>query len=308
MKSTTHRIAGRRWIATLVIGALIGVWGGAPAVRAQDEAAAPDQTVVETDQAPTEPAAEPAPPPNPEADEQSRREQVSMTIEQTRAKLDQWVETRRLISEEKKDLALSLQFLNDRIDVLQSELDAMKQRTAEAQEQLESTDEKHQELTGQNEKLIAGAQSLRDMVDVIEQRTMQLLAASPQMVRERVRPLSQQMPENEEEKQKLSLSARFQNVIGILNEINKFHTEITVTSEVRDLGDGESREVTVMYLGVSKAYYVSASGDVAGVGSPGEDGWVWTSRPEAAKPISQAIAILKNEQVASFVPLPMEIK
>ena len=54
---------------------------------------------------------------------------------------------------------------------------------------------------------------------------------------------------------------------------------------------------------------VEAYGKVAGIGFsvPGE-GWKWKAANEAAPQIADAIAIMKNEKVAAFVKLPIEIK
>ncbi len=91
-------------------------------------------------------------------------------------------------------------------------------------------------------------------------------------------------------------------------QVNKFNREITVTSEVRELPDGTSAEVTALYVGISTAYYVSRDGSAAGMGTASPDGWVWTPANDDAAQIAKAIAILKNEQVASFVKLPIDIK
>ena len=98
------------------------------------------------------------------------------------------------------------------------------------------------------------------------------------------------------------------NIIGILNELNKFNHEITVTSEVRQLPDGSSVEVTAMYVGLGQAYYVNANGTIAGLGRPSANGWVWEPANEAAGKIMDVINILKNEKVATFIPLPVEVK
>jgi hypothetical protein len=122
-----------------------------------------------------------------------------------------------------------------------------------------------------------------------------------------VKPLSQRLPDDANET-KLSLAERFQNVVGILNEVDKFNREISVTSEVRTLADGSSVEVTSLYIGIGEAYYVSANGAIAGVGVASEQGWIWKPANEAAPQIADVIAVLKNEKVASFIQLPVEVK
>ena len=40
---------------------------------------------------------------------------------------------------------------------------------------------------------------------------------------------------------------RFQNVVGILSQVNKYHREIHVETEVRDIGGGRQAEVATLY-------------------------------------------------------------
>jgi hypothetical protein len=122
-----------------------------------------------------------------------------------------------------------------------------------------------------------------------------------------VAPLSQRMPDDPANTE-VSLSERFQNVIGILNEVNKFNRDITVTNELRELPGGSMAEVTVVYLGLGQAYYVTSGGDGAGVGRPAADGWEWTAANHLAPEIFRTVEILKNAQPPAFVPLPVEIR
>ena len=146
-----------------------------------------------------------------------------------------------------------------------------------------------------------------DVLNDLENSTKDLLKQLPDPLRERVKPLSQRLPKDQKEA-KLSMGERFQNVIGILNEVNKFNREITMTSEVRELPDGSSSEVTALYVGISQGFYANAAGDIAGVGASSPDGWTWRPANESALQISEAISILKNETVVSFVQVPVEIK
>ena len=124
---------------------------------------------------------------------------------------------------------------------------------------------------------------------------------------ERVERLSQRLPERGQET-KLSLSERFLNIVGILNESNKFHREITPASEVRSLGDGRTAEVTALYVGLGQAYYVTANGDSAGVGRFAGDAWVWEPVDEAAPAVAEAISVLNGEVAPAFVQLPIRVE
>ncbi len=232
---------------------------------------------------------------------------MGQKIENTRTIIEKWVETQRIISQEKKDFEIAKEMLNERIELVEREIESLKGKIGEAEENIAEADKKRAEMLDENEKLKEASSSLNDVLATLEGRTKELLASLPEPIKNRVKPLSQRLPE-EPEKTELSTSERFQNVVGILNEVDKFNQEISVTSEVRTLEDGSSVEVASLYVGLGQAYYASANGEVAGLGlaAPGE--WDWQSANEAAEQISKAISILKNESVASFVQLPVQVK
>ncbi len=232
---------------------------------------------------------------------------VADPIEQTRTELNEWVETRRLIAREKRDWALGRDMLNERIELVQREIEAQRQRIADANKSITEADKKRDELVSENEKLKEASSALVEVVTSLEKRTQDLLKRLPGPIRDRVKPLAQRIPEDPAAT-KASLSERFQNVIGVLNEVNKFNRDITVISEVRELPDGTSAEVTTMYVGLGRAYYVGANGAVAGYGAGTAEGWKWTAANEIAPQVADAIAIVNNEKVASFVKLPIEIE
>ncbi len=225
----------------------------------------------------------------------------------TREALERWVDTRRTISKMRSDWALAREMLNARIDLVQREIGSLREKIAAAEESIAEAEEKRTGLVEQSEKLKAASAALAQRIAAMEARTRELLKRLPDPVRERVRPLSQRFPDDPQDT-KLSLGERFQNVVGILNEVNKFNRGISLTSELRTLPDGTRVEVTTLYVGIGQAYYVGANGTVAGVGRATDQGWIWDPANEAAPQIAQAVAILKNEQVASFVRLPIKVQ
>ena len=228
-------------------------------------------------------------------------------VDKTRAALEKWVETRRIISQEKRDFELGREMLTERIELVQREIESLRGKIGEADKSITEADKKRAELLEENEKLKEASASLSGTVIKLEARIKEFLKRLPDPIRERVKPLSQRFPENPDET-KLSLGERFQNIVGVLNEVNKFNREITVTSEVRKLPDGTSAQVTALYIGIGQAYYVNGKRDVAGIGTASPEGWVWTPANKAAAGIAKAIAILKNETEAAFVQLPIEIQ
>ncbi len=233
-------------------------------------------------------------------------DEPSAVLDSARTALEKWVETRRLISKERRDWAIGREMMTDRIDLVQREIDSLRAGIAEAERNIAEADLKREELVAENERLKEGTDSLAGTLALLEQRTADLARRMPEPIRTRVETLSQRIPRNPDET-RLSISDRFLNVVGILNETNKFNREVTVTSEVRALPDGTSVEVAAVYLGIGKAYYVNNKGTVAGIGTSSPEGWKWTPANEAAPQIARVVAILKNEDVAAFVPLPFKI-
>jgi len=234
------------------------------------------------------------------ADESGERLANARTV------LEQWVETQRLISKERQEWKVDRVVLQDQIDLTEDQIANLREKIDEARGNIAEMDEKKIDLAQENERLKRAASAMAGMVATLEARTKELLARLPDPITERVKPLSQGIPKDPDNT-KLSLGQRFEKIVGILNEVNKFNLEMTVTSEMRDLGGGETAEVTVLYVGIGHGYYVSADGEIAGVGSATPEGWMWAEANGAAKEIAKAIAILKNQETAQFVQLPVKV-
>jgi archaellum component FlaC len=228
-------------------------------------------------------------------------------IDGTRSTMERWVETRSVIGKEKRDWALGREILNDRIGIVQREIESVQKRIEDAKKSTADADSKKQELATENQRLVSAAAGLSSTIGELETRTRTLLQRLPDPLRERVKLLSQRIPEDAATT-KMSLSERFLNVVGVLNEVNKFQREVTVTSEVRKLADGSSAEVTAVYVGIGQGYYTTANGKSAGIGNATATGWEWTPNNAAAPQIQKIIAILKNEIPAEFVPVPVKVQ
>lgn len=224
----------------------------------------------------------------------------------TRNTMDQWVETRRLISTTANEWEEGRQLLEDRIAMLDRDILAITERADEADEKISETKLQLDTLRQQRDDLKEASESLFALIEAFEARTLALLKRLPEPLAQRLKPLSQGIPEPGTGEE-LGLARRFQNIIGILDAVNKFHREVSSSSEIRELADGTSAEVTVLYLGISLAYYASADGTIGGYGIPGEEGWVWQEANAEAPSIAQAVAIYANEQPAAFIPLPAKL-
>ena len=228
-------------------------------------------------------------------------------IDTTRATIEQWVEARRLISEEKRDWAVDRELLGDRIALVEREIEGFRARVKASEANITETDRQRSDLEAESAELDQATQGLTELISGFEQRLRGLLPRLPLPLRERVKIFGARLPVEGAEV-KASLAERYQNVVVLLNEIDKFNREITLSIEVRDLPDGTSVEVSTMYVGIGQAYYASASGTVAGIGSANATEWTWTPANEHATAILSAIAVQRNEQPAAFIQLPLRVE
>ncbi|MCA9321735.1 MAG: DUF3450 family protein, partial [Planctomycetes bacterium] len=230
----------------------------------------------------------------------------SSPVAAARSKLEQWVETRRITSQERRDWTLGREVLEQRIDLVKQEIAALQTRIGEADQTIGESDSKLEGLRAKNKELKAGAEALAKTIASFENRTKELLKRLPDPARESVQLLAQRIPEDPE-KTELRLAERLQYVVGVLNSVNKFNTSVHVRKEVRPLPGGTSAEVTALYLGLGQSYYVNGPKTAAAIGSVSAEGWTWRAAPGDAEEIARAIAIYENEAEASYVRLPVRI-
>lgn len=228
------------------------------------------------------------------------------TPESARSSLAKWVETQQLIAKEKQDWQQGKQILQSRIDAVGGEIAALKERLAETRRTAAEANSKKAGEVAENEALQEAGAGLARWVAGLEGGLRTLEPRLPEPLLQKVKPLYDRMPADGRSTN-VSLAERYQNVVGILNEVGKFNNDITMVTEVRTLSDGKPAEVRTVYVGLAQAYFVSPKGD-AGIGRPGATGWEWTAAREIAPRIEQAVEVLQNKAKPQFVSLPVKVQ
>jgi Protein of unknown function (DUF3450) len=189
---------------------------------------------------------------------------------------------------------------------VKQEAAALKEKITLAETTATEADRKRDALRVESDQLKAVGTTLIGSVSGMEAEVRGLWKTLPDPIRTKLQPLYQRIPEDSA-KTKVSIAERFQNVLGILNEVNKANNEITVSYEVHNLADGKPSEVKAIYVGLAQAYYVSAKGE-AGIGRPGPEGWTWEPSKAVAPDVLMALEIIQGKQSPAFVPLPVKLK
>jgi hypothetical protein len=228
------------------------------------------------------------------------------TLEDTRVLMGKWIETQQIISKERTDWQQGKEILTSRLELVKKEIGTLDEKIAAAKTAVDATETQKNELLLEKGKLDDQTAQLAAAVTEMEAQVRTLAKSLPDPVRTKLQPLYQRIPEDPATT-KITVAERFQNVLGILNEVNKANNEIAVEYEVRELEAGKTSEVRVIYAGLGQAWYVSAGGD-AGIGRPTADGWKWEPSKVIAGDVSLALEILQGKHSPAFVPLPVKIQ
>ena len=170
---------------------------------------------------------------------------ASPTLEETRLTMDKWIETQQIISRERKDWQQGKEILLGRLELIKKEVATLEEKTGQAEAGVTEASKKRSDLIAENDQLKAANTLLTEAVTGMEGEVRLLFKALPEPVQAKLQPLYQRIPEDTA-KTRVSAAERFQNVLGILNELNKTNNEITVSYEVHHLADGKPSEVKVL--------------------------------------------------------------
>lgn len=229
----------------------------------------------------------------------------TVDINSGREVVSQWVKTRTLISQIKRDWV-------DEKDLLQSAIELNKA-------ELEKTDKKFSELEKQNTNLKVEF-SERDIykkdLDSIEaklttriQKTeaslLALVDRLPEPLHEKIQPLVEKLPK---EDASISVSIRLQTVVGLMSEIEKWDSSITLDSQSYSSKEGSSVLIDVIYIGLGQGYFANndEANPVAGVIMPSENGWIFEEQNSLAEKIRKLVRVYKG-QPAEYVNIPLKI-
>ena len=227
-------------------------------------------------------------------------------LQDTRDVLDQWVETKQIISEERADWRLEQSILKDSQSLLDNELARLTDALADLEASATAADEDRTQLAAEKELLKAASSVVEANIGSLETKMKALVNSLPQPLVDKIKPLMRRLPDDPNNT-KLSLGERVQNIVGILSQADKFNTTITLSNESREIADGKVVQVTTLYWGLAMAYFVDNSGTYAGIGTPNSEGWEWLEMADAGPQIKQLLDIYEGSQEIKFVAVPARV-
>jgi hypothetical protein len=226
-----------------------------------------------------------------------------------RSALQQWVETRQIIAEEKTTWLANEKTLTESIAFMTTEIQSIEKAILDAQADIDTQDDTQKKLKddiAESEEAIA---IIEAAVPVFEKKLLELSSIFPAVFLETVATQMRRIPDPSIDREfDIPVEERIQNVISILKNIEYFHRNVTLSSELRE-ADGEIVEVKTIYIGFGQAYFADEALTTAGYGFPviGK-GWEWIERPEIAEAVNDAILVTDNRLPAVFVNVPVSLQ
>lgn len=220
--------------------------------------------------------------------------------------IKQWVQTERMISEEKTAWQVEKQQMQDLLEIYKKEL-------ALLDEELEAAGGAAELIDSNKEKLEGDLAQYREAKRILRSSMASLIP--------RMQALTQRLPEPL--KEELSADIDFINahealdkprdvlksIIAILNASGNFNRTMTLVEETRSLADGKKITVNVLYLGLCRAYYAADAGVLAGIGQPSlQGGWSWSQDEGIADQVRTSIAVYRKSAQPQVVELPVQLQ
>lgn len=233
---------------------------------------------------------------------------ASAAMDQTRALLQQWATTQRLITSERSDWENGKAMIAGRIQLLKISVEETEKKIAEAKAKLEDVKKRTAEAEAEKALIKEASDALLATAPELEKGVKGLYARVPSVIQEKVKVLHERIPKEGADLKNITAAERFQNVLGILNELGKANTELTSLPEIHDIGDGKKAEVKVVYVGLGQGYFVNASGTIGGLGLPSDQGWTWKTDPAIAPKMREVVEVMKKAVSPKLVELPAEIR
>lgn len=229
-------------------------------------------------------------------------------VDDFRTKLEKWVETRQIISEERSEWEVERESLEATRRLLEQEKQALELEVQELEESNTATDDERRDLLLQRGESQRASRALEDRIRGLEEQVLEVAPRLPGPLQDRLEPLLVQIPENPDTT-RVPLGQRLMSVLGVLAQAEKWNSTATFVGETRSVGGDEQVQVRTLYWGLGQAFYVDAKGEAAGIGSPGAAGWEFTSDSGLASDAELLLDIYEgNVDTIQFVELPVVIR
>lgn len=229
------------------------------------------------------------------------------TLTQTRSTLEQWVQTKQLISKTRNDWQSDKESIEQTIALYERELKSVEDQMLKVSTNNTQVTKEMAEATTLQKVSNETLEVSRTFAADFEARVKKLVPQLPSPLQDILKPLLARLPADPANTKMLA-AERVQVLVGVLGELDKFNNAVNLFNEKRKNPKGEEVAVQTIYIGLGAAYFVNEAGDFAGSGSFGDNGWEWSVKPEIAPTVLEVVKIYRSERTARFVTLPATVR
>lgn len=227
-------------------------------------------------------------------------------VDDARENLQQWVATRQLTARLQADWRSQKEMLEQTVALYEKELENLNDQLTRTDTSTQQVDAERAKLEAENQELEEARAKAGELATRFEKHVRALASAFPPPLTIKLEPLMKQIPDDPVNA-RVTPVERMQNLVGILNEVDKFNSSVWVESELQKRPSGEELQVKTLYVGLGQAYFADKTGEFAGVGIPSSSGWQWEEKPGLGNAVLRCIAVYENTQPPAFVELPMTV-
>ena len=233
--------------------------------------------------------------------------QNSERIAEAREKIQKWVETRQVISKERSDWTIQKDYLLSSKALLDEGLVSIQEQLAALEGEGTVADTARTKLTEEKDALDAATGSVKSKIGTLEVQLRGIIKYFPEVFKKQIEPLIRRMPEDPMNPGRTTISERLMNILGIVQQANKFNGTPQLYPETAQFG-GEEIQVDVLYWGMGIAFFVDQKGQYAGYKYPTADGWKNMEMDEYAAKIRELIDMYQRKSPEIlFVEVPVAI-
>lgn len=212
----------------------------------------------------------------------------------------EWIQTKRIISQEAAAWQTEKASLADLTEIRKKEIEQLDEFIKAAGARVDELAEQKAKRSEEQEKVRSWRADTESQMISLETHVKALLPLFPPPLKDKIGDALERINSPDSDR---ALQDRVRDLLIVLQAAREFDGVFTVDSDLREF-NGERREVRVLYLGLSQAWYADDSGSVSGYGTPSAEGWTWTPDPSIASEVRKAIDIQTGEATAAFVNLP----
>jgi membrane-associated HD superfamily phosphohydrolase len=236
--------------------------------------------------------------------------EVSST-EKLKDSIREWIETTREIQKQEDDWDQDSEVLQGHRDGLQTEIEDLKEQIEKAKASRGAADKKSLEVVEKYDALKSANDLLSSRLAELEKAMVERLPIFPPAltkeprVAQMISDLRASAAKSDQGEQ--GGNARLNNVLNLMAAAEQFQGSVHSDSESRKVADGRELKINMVYFGLAAAYGVDDAGQVAFVGKPGPDGWVFEEKNELAAQVRQLVDVMNGDADAKFISLPISL-